>query len=110
MLSKDDAVQLITSHLDEIYKDFVGGVAIIPEATIEKPYGWVFFHNAKKFIASRQFGDALLGNSPMLVESQSGRITYLGTACGVEESLQKLEASGGLVGQIPAKARATWGG
>jgi hypothetical protein len=49
MLSKDDAVQLITSRLDEIYKDFVGGVAIIPEATIEKPYGWVFFHNSKKY-------------------------------------------------------------
>jgi len=82
--------------LRETDNEVPGGVALMLEHTIEKPYGWVFFYNSKRFLESGDPFESLVGNSPVLVEAADGRMTHLGTAWSVEDSLRKLEIERGL--------------
>jgi hypothetical protein len=69
------------------------GVALVPEQTIEKPYGWVFSYNSLKWIESRSFDDMLLGNAPIIVDRFEGEIRVTGTAHPTEHYLARYEAS-----------------
>jgi hypothetical protein len=57
--------------------------------TLVLPIGWVFFHQAKRFVEQSDLQYCLVGNSPFLIEL-SGVITQLGTASPVEHSLRQL--------------------
>lgn len=64
---------------------------LIPEHTIEKEYGWVFFYQSAAFMRTMDFRDALLGNAPFLVRKNDGRIITLGTARSTEWYLKQYE-------------------
>jgi len=55
-------------------------LAINKKATIEKPYGWVFFWTTKRELEAVEpgreieFGNVLPGNAPFLVERDAGEI------------------------------------
>jgi hypothetical protein len=66
-------------------------VVILDNQTIEKEYGWIFFYNSKKFLETGSFRDRIAGNSPVLVERETGKIHELGTANPVSESIKKFE-------------------
>lgn len=42
-------------------------VALQPDATIEKPYGWVFFHNSREWLATNDPQWALVGSAPIII-------------------------------------------
>ena len=96
MISRQQAEDLVLALLQDIGRHVPGGVALMHEYTIEKPYGWVFFFNSKRFLETRDPLDGLGGNSPILVESATGRATDLGTARSVEQSLRRFEAENGI--------------
>ena len=64
---------------------------ILEQATIEKPYGWVFFYQSKKYLKTGSISDALFGNGPVLVLG-SGKIVQLPTAIPTDEALKRYEA------------------
>lgn len=67
---------------------------IVPEFTITKPYGWVFFYNSVEFIRDPSNDmAALLGNAPILVDRINGEIRVLGTAQPTEVYLSEYERS-----------------
>ena len=48
MLSKDQALQLVSERLSKMSP--ADDVFVVKEeSTIEKPFGWVFFYNSKTF-------------------------------------------------------------
>jgi hypothetical protein len=96
MLSKAEAERRVSDYLDDLKVD--GGVAILSHATLDRPYGWVFFYNAKRYLETGDPLEALGGNSPILVEADSGELTLLGTAEPVEDALQRFEDARGLRG------------
>lgn len=96
MISRAQSDEIARRYIDELGSSVEGGVAIIPEATIEKPYGWVYFFNSKRYLAGGNVFDALGGNSPILVECSNGRVTLLGTALPVSVSLRRFEEENGL--------------
>jgi hypothetical protein len=96
MISREEAELLANQYIDSLGADVPGGVVLLLESTLERPYGWVFFFNSKRFLDTRDPLDGLGGNSPFLVEALNGTITLLGTATPVAESLRRLEAERGL--------------
>jgi hypothetical protein len=52
----------------------------VEQATIEKPYGWYFYGQSKKYIATGNMDDMLFGCGGFLVERENGRILDFGSA------------------------------
>jgi hypothetical protein len=53
--------------------------AIVESHTIEKPYGWIFFYQSKKFLQTGLDQDKLAGNGPVIVNKYDGTIEFLGS-------------------------------
>lgn len=71
-----------------------GEAELIPDATIAKPYGWVFFYQSTEFIRNPSNDlAALVGNAPILVDRIDGEIRVLGTAHPTELYLSEYERS-----------------
>jgi len=67
--------------------------AIIESQTIERPYGWVFFYQSKRYLETRDPSDALAGNAPLIVDRLTGQVTVTGTAHPTEYYLAQYEAA-----------------
>jgi hypothetical protein len=70
-----------------------GTAAIMPEHTMSRSYGWVFFYQSKSYLASKQPLDMLVGNAPIIVDKVSGEIRVTGTAHPIEQYLTEYEAT-----------------
>lgn len=70
-----------------------GVAAIIPEATLTRPYEWVFFYQTKEHIADPSCMSVLVGNAPIIVDRINGEIIVTGTARPIEEYLAEYEST-----------------
>src|SRR3569833_1250647 len=71
-----------------------GEAELIRQATLSKPYGWVFFYQSSEFVRdSTNTLAALAGNAPIVVDRINGEIRVLGTARPVEWYLSEYERS-----------------
>jgi len=106
MIDRAEARKIAAGYLARhLAPDAVGidpdTLAINEKATIEKPYGWVFFWTTKRELeaveAGREIdlGNVLLGNAPFLVERGAGEICQFGTARSVEWFLDRYERERG---------------
>jgi len=66
--------------------------ALIESSIIEKPYGWYFNFQSKKFIATQDHRYALVGSGGLIVERRDGRVFMFPSAYSREENLRKYEA------------------
>lgn len=69
-------------------------LVLVDEATLERPWGWVFFYTSRKWAETGDLQYALAGNAPILVERTTGRLLTLGTARPVEDYIAAYERSG----------------
>jgi hypothetical protein len=69
-------------------------LVILDDLTIEKPWGWVFFYNSRRFAESRDFMDSLLGNAPYIVNRHTGELFVTGTAYEIEYYIERYEKTG----------------
>jgi len=76
MITYQEAVAIATDYLKPDEKNSLE-FAIIEEATIEKPYGWIFFYQTKRYLETKQFRDAAFGTEPFIVEASTGKISFL---------------------------------
>ena len=67
---------------------------IVDEATIERPWGWVFFHTSKKWKETGNFKYAILGNAPIIVEKATWKLITTGTARSIEHYIENYERTG----------------
>ncbi|HEY0737291.1 MAG TPA: YrhB domain-containing protein [Herpetosiphonaceae bacterium] len=65
---------------------------IIDDATIEKPYGWVFFYNSRRFLETEDFSYYLVGQGPVIVEKVDGSIHEFGSAQHPDVYIAEYEA------------------
>jgi len=79
MLTKDEALELVAAKLrtmsprDDSY-------IVVDADTIERPFGWVFFYNSKKFLETGAFSHRLAGNGPVIVNKHDGTIEMFGAS------------------------------
>jgi hypothetical protein len=75
-------------------------LAVLDSATIERPYGWVFFYGWRPDLPqSRDPAQALAGNAPMLV-TRAGAVHVMGTAHPVEYYLSNFERTGNVHARV----------
>ena len=67
---------------------------LIISNALEKPWGWVFFYNSKRFLETRDDRHAIAGNGPFLIERETGRLFETGTARPLEYYIANYERTG----------------
>lgn len=86
----------------ELHAD--GEAELVREATIAKPYGWVFFWEATAALRNPDdFSSRLAGNAPFVVFRDSLELKVLGSAYPLEHLLRELESKmdGSSLGRRP---------
>lgn len=53
--------------------------------------GWYFFFQSREYLETGDFSTQLAGNSPFIIDKDSGEIHDLGTAYPIEKYLQDYE-------------------
>lgn len=96
MIMESEACAMVQRYIDEQCGSVPGGVAIIESRTLQKPYGWVFFYNSRRFLETGNPLEALGGNGPIVVERAEGRLHQLGSALPPDASIAEFERSHGL--------------
>jgi hypothetical protein len=79
ILAKSEALELVSQKLETMTtpdEPFV----IVDSHTFEKPYGWVFFYNTKKFVETGLLQHTLAGNGPVIVNKYDGTIRFFGSS------------------------------
>ena len=69
-------------------------LVILSEYTQEHEFGWVFFYNSAKYIATGDFSEALAGNAPLIVNKFTGEIVPTGTARDAEYYVSNYQKTG----------------
>jgi hypothetical protein len=81
--------------LSEMYKKPISAdfeLVVLDEQTIERPFGWVFFYNTRKYAETGDRRASLIGNCPIVVERMTGRLTRLATGDPLDAQLARYEA------------------
>jgi len=65
---------------------------ILDFATIEKPWGWVFFYNNDKFLETREFLHQWVGPGPIFFNRESGDIREFGSGSNLGDELEDYES------------------
>lgn len=90
MITKIEAESLAQEQLRKMEKPDLP-FAINDSKTLERPFGWVFFYNSKKFIETRDIRYQLAGNGPIVVNKHSRAVTVLGTNKPVQALIEEYE-------------------
>lgn len=85
------ALDLVAMDLNAHYDVEDDELIIVKEETIEKPYGWVFFYNSRRYLETDDFSYALAGNGPAVFNRHKASIDYLGTALPIEDEIVRYE-------------------
>lgn len=64
---------------------------ILPEETIERPFGWIFFYVPLRFQQSGNPSDLVPGAGPLVVYRSSGRTEYLSSSVPPEKAIAEVE-------------------
>jgi Immunity protein 35 len=92
MLTKPEALALVSRKLQEkspADDEFI----VVEKHTIERPFGWVFFFNSKKYLETGINSYRLAGNGPVIVNKHSGAVEFCGTRKLPQQSIDEYERS-----------------
>ncbi|MCL2779532.1 MAG: YrhB family protein [Polyangiaceae bacterium] len=74
---------------EEGFKD--DEVAILDSETIEKPYGWIFFFNSRRYVETGNMMHSFFGYGPVVVIAKTGEIIMLTSRAPTEGYIKELE-------------------
>jgi len=90
VLTKAQAVDLVSQKLEAMTTPDEP-LVIVYSHTIEKPYGWIFFYNSKKFVETGIFSYTLAGNGPVIVNKYDGAVHFFGSGRPIEDWIAEYE-------------------
>lgn len=85
MINFDEAVEKATNYL----KDADIPVVITLQGRFAE--GWFFCFQSREYLETGEFSTQLAGNSPFIIDKDTGEIHELGTAYPIEKYLQDYE-------------------
>lgn len=88
MITYQKALEIAKYKLIEMQNDDLV-LTLLLEYTITEDFGWVFFYNSIKFVETQDMSFALFGNSPFIVDKESGEVIRTGTARPIEFYIEK---------------------
>jgi len=90
ILTKEQALEIVSTKLHQMSSSD-DPFMIVEADTIERPFGWVFFYNSKKFIETGLLKYRLAGNGPVIVNKTTRTVEFYGTNKPVEELIKGYE-------------------
>ena len=90
MLTKTEALELVSEKLRHMGTPD-NPLAVVEKSTIERPFGWVFFYNSKKYIETGVFRYRLAGNGPVIVNKSTQVVEFCGSNKPVQELIEDYE-------------------
>jgi len=90
MIDISSARTLASQEVDEVARRSGLDLALDDHTTRDEGWCWLFFYNTREYVETRNVGDALAGNGPILVEKASGNLRHLVAARPIEEQLAEL--------------------
>ena len=77
MITKTEALEIVSKKLHQMCTS-ADPFVVVEKNTIEKPFGWVFFYNSKRFVETGQSRYQLAGNGPVIVNKHDGSVKFFG--------------------------------
>lgn len=93
-MNREQAKAIVEKALNEQSHGSPDRLVVLDDATVEKSYGWVFFYESEMFLKTGELSHMLVGNAPILILKEDGRIITLGTAFPIATYLERYEQSG----------------
>jgi len=90
MLTKTEALEIILKMLQQM-STAADPFVVVEENTVEKPFGWVFFYNSKRYVETGEFRYRLAGNGPIIVNKHNGSVKFFGTNKPPQELVEEYE-------------------
>ena len=78
MLNRASALERVLKRLKELAPAGDRWV-VLDDKTIEKPYGWIYFYNSERFVATGDPIFRLAGNGPVFVNKDTEAIDFFGS-------------------------------
>jgi hypothetical protein len=72
LLTLEEAKSLLLAEISDDYDGI--DWAVIDESTIEKPWGWVFFYQARQYVETGDDSFAVYGPGPVIVNARTGEL------------------------------------
>lgn len=85
----EDALKIALRHVQARSKESDIELQLVEASTMWESFGWVFFYSSKKFIATGSIRDAIAGNSPIIVDKESGELLTTGTAYPIQHYIDE---------------------
>jgi immunity protein 35 of polymorphic toxin system len=89
MIDRDAAAAIVGAYLSHLRVEDGDDLVLLEKETLERPFGWVFFYNSKRFVDTHDDRYALIGNGPLIVDRLDGSVHLTGTACPLEFFLER---------------------
>lgn len=93
-VNKDQALKIVQDIIKNWDLPEGDHYIVVESGTIEKEWGWVFFHTSKKFFETKDIKYAVAGNAPFIVLRKNGRVIVTGTAYPIEHYIKRFEETG----------------
>lgn len=90
MIAREQAEALAEQHV-AAFRGNVPDLMLRTDATIERPFSWVFFYDSRRYIETGDTDHAVCGNAPVIVNRHSGELWVTGTAKPVEAYIEEYE-------------------
>jgi len=94
MMNKIQALEIVKKIISEFPAPENDEYIILDKETIEKDWGWVFFHTSKKWHETQDLKYAVAGNAPYIVLRKNGNTITTGTAHATEYYIKRFEETG----------------
>lgn len=81
----------------EIARDTVAAIEppgsriLLPDRTVERSFGWVFFYTTKRYLESKSPEDLVPGDGPLVVHRTDGSIAFLSTSLSPLAAVEQYE-------------------
>lgn len=93
MLDLETAKKMVEEEINISFNHEGDKLVVLDEETVEREYGWVFFYTSQRLIETGDPRYLVAGNAPIVVNRQTGELTWLGTGEPFENYLRRYEAS-----------------
>jgi hypothetical protein len=88
MWTYEKALRVVAAYVEASTE---GSGVVLESQTIDKPYGWVFFYEARAFVESGNVLEAFAGNAPLIFNRTSGEYHVTGTARLIDDYIAEYE-------------------
>ena len=87
MLNEKSMLEIAEKYLKRMTTSETNVLVIIPQLTIQKPYGNIYRFNFKKYLETGDFKYSIAGNGPILVEKKNRRVVRFASFPPLEDQI-----------------------